>query len=344
MSAGRTEEPSPRRLREARRRGQVAASRELTAAAALAGGLGALAWWGERMAALLAADLRAALARAVLRPPAPAAALREAASDLLRLALPHCAGALAGAALVGALQASFLFSTEALRPRLGRIDLFRGIARLVTPSQLAAMGLGIAKGGTLLCISAIWLRDAAPALAGLARLDAAGLWRASRLLAALTARLAATLVLFGLADLVLARRRHRRSLRMTRDELRQEQKDDEGDPSRRAERRRMHRGLLEAGPLARATVLVVNPTHLAVALHHDRRAPDPPRVVAKGAGQAAARLRTAARRAGVPVVPDVPLARALHRLAEVGDEIPEELFEAAAAVLAHLYGREEATP
>jgi flagellar biosynthesis protein FlhB len=83
---------------------------------------------------------------------------------------------------------------------------------------------------------------------------------------------------------------------------------------------------------------VVNPTHVAVALVHRRDQGDAPRVVAKGTGVAARRLRSEARRAGVPVVHDVPLARALHRLAEVGDEIPEELYDAAAAVLAILYG------
>lgn len=131
---------------------------------------------------------------------------------------------------------------------------------------------------------------------------------------------------------------------MSRDEVRREQKEDEGDPAHRAERRRRHRALLEAGPVARATVVVVNPTHVAVALRHDRAAGGAPVVVAKGAGRAAAVIRSAARRAGVPIVRDVPLARALHRLAELGDEIPEELYEAAATVLAHLYGLDEVTP
>jgi type III secretion protein U len=125
---------------------------------------------------------------------------------------------------------------------------------------------------------------------------------------------------------------------MSRDEVRREAREDEGDPRHRAERRRIHRALAEAAPLARATCLGVNPTHLAVALHHQRGSGEAPRVLAKGHGAAAARLRSLARRAGVPVVRDPPLARALHRLAEVGDEIPEELYDAAAAVLAHLHG------
>jgi flagellar biosynthesis protein FlhB len=83
---------------------------------------------------------------------------------------------------------------------------------------------------------------------------------------------------------------------------------------------------------------VVNPTHLAVALHHHRGSGEAPRVLAKAAGVAAAQLRSRARRAGVPIVRDPPLARALHRLTEVGDEIPEELYDAAAAVLVHLHG------
>jgi type III secretion protein U len=128
---------------------------------------------------------------------------------------------------------------------------------------------------------------------------------------------------------------------MTRDEVRREHREDEGDPQHRAERRRIHRALVEAAPVSRATCVVVNPTHVAVALHHARDEADAPRVLAKGLGASAARIRSAARRAGVPIVRDVALARALYRLAEVGDEIPEELYEAAAAVLAHLYGREQ---
>jgi type III secretion protein U len=128
---------------------------------------------------------------------------------------------------------------------------------------------------------------------------------------------------------------------MTRDEVRRELREDEGDAERRADRRRVHRALVEAGSVAGATVVVVNPTRVAVALRHDRGGHGAPRVVAKGTGLAAARIRSAARHAGVPIVRDVALARSLHRLAEVGDEIPEELYDAAAALLAHLYATEK---
>lgn len=124
---------------------------------------------------------------------------------------------------------------------------------------------------------------------------------------------------------------------MSREEVARERRDDDGEPRMKLERRRLHRALAAAVPLRRATCLVVNPTHVAVALHHRDGADDAPTVIAKAMGEAAARLRAEARRTGVPVVEDVGLARALFRLAEIGDEIPEELYDAAAAILVHLH-------
>ncbi len=339
MSGGRTEEPTPKRLREARRRGEVARSDELSAAASLAFGLAGVLATSPQIAAELGRGLRAALATAVgCSDPWPAA--RAGLATVLRLSLPPACAALAGAALASALQAGLRSSPEALRPRLDRLDPVRGLGRLCSASQLARAALGLAKGAVLLALAWAWFRRTAPLLSALPRLGAESAWRALPALVGLAIQLAAALAVFGAVDWALARRRHRRALLMTRDEVRREQKEDDGDPERRAERRRLHRALLEAGAVSRATVVVVNPTHVAVALRHDRDGDEAPRVVAKGSGTAAARIRSAARRAGVPVVRDVPLARALHRLAGVGEEIPEQLYEAAAAVLAHLYGTE----
>jgi type III secretion protein U len=343
MSESRTEQPTPRRLREARRRGQVARSTELSGAAAFAGGLAALVVTGPATARELARLLAAGLASAPAAAVDPGTLVRAAAGAVLRLTLPIAAAALAAGAIAAALQAGLGASLEPLRPRLERIDPFRGIARLLSPAQLVRALLGLAKAAALVLVLWTWFREAAAGLGELPRAGAPAALRAGSVLLELALRLAAALVVFGVLDLALARRAHRRALRMTREEVRRELKEDEGDPSRRAERRRRHRALLEAGPVARATVVVVNPTHVAVALRHDREAGDAPRVVAKGTGLAAVRIRSAARRAAVPIVRDPTLARALHRLAEVGEEIPEELYEAAAAVLAHLYAVEEKT-
>jgi type III secretion protein U len=337
VSGERTEAPSPRRLREARRKGQVAVSAELTGAAALLGGAGALALAGPGLLAGLARALRGAIEGAVLAPATPGAALAGAAAALLEAVLLPCAGALGAALLVGLLQTGFLFAPAALAPRLAHLDPVRGLRRLLSPAAAGSVALGLARAAALLAVGALWLREALPVLPGLARLDPAAAFCLLPTLGGLVLRLALVLVAFGLLDLARARRRHARGLRLTPEEARRERREDEGDPAQRGERRRLHRGLLEAGAVARATVLIVNPTRLAVALRHERGGPDAPRVVAKGAGRAAARLRSAARRAGVPVVRDLPLARALHRLCDVGEELPEDLYDAAAAVLAHLY-------
>jgi type III secretion protein U len=323
----------------------VAVSRELCGAAALAGGLCALTATARSGAAELARSLRGALAGAVSSgaagaPDAAGPAIRQAVAAVLRLSLPVAGAAMLAAGAAAALQAGPGFTAEVLRPKPERLDPLRGLRRLLSPGQLASAALGGLKAAVLLLLVWAWLRSAAPALASLPRLDPAALPRALPLLTRLVARLAGAALVLGALDLLLVRRRHRRALMMSRDEVRRELKDDEGDPAHRAERRRLHRAALDAPPVARATVVVVNPTHLAVALHHVRGA-GAPRVIAKGAGADAARIRSEARRAAVPIVRDVQLARALHRLTEIGDEIPEELYQAAAAVLAHLYGLEE---
>jgi type III secretion protein U len=203
--------------------------------------------------------------------------------------------------------------------------------------------MDMARASVALAVALAFVAGAAPALSRLPWLGAGALATALPALAApLAWRLAALLLLAGLADLALSRRNHLQALRMTRPEVLRERREEEGNPLLRAERRRLHAALSAAPPLSRATVLVVNPTHLAVALSHRPGSDAAPVVAAKGSGREAARLRARARRAGVPVIRDPALARSLWRLAEVGEPIPEELYQAAAAVLVqvHRLGRE----
>ncbi len=339
MSGSRTEQPTPRRLRETRRRGQIPVSRELTAAASLLAGMAGVAVTAGPLTRALAHDMSAALAEAVGPGSEPWPALTRALALLARAVLPICAAAALGALVVGTVQTRGLFSLAAVRFRLERLHLGNGLARLVSAERLLATALEIAKAATALLVACWLIASVAPEIAAAPRLDARAILR---LLPALAARMAVPLggllAGFGVLELSLARRRHRKGLMMTREEVARERRDDEGDPRLKLERRRLHRALAAAVPVRHATCVVVNPTHIAVALHHAKGAEDAPVVVAKGTGEAAARLRGEARRAGVPVVHDVALARALFRLAEVGDEVPEELYEAAAAVLVHVHG------
>ena len=339
MSGSRSERPTPRRVREARRRGQAPFSRELTAAASLAAGLGAAAAGSASVAHALIRGVASALREAMAGGVEPWPALAGALAVLARTSLPIAAAAGLAALAAGMLQTGGLFSLGVVRFRLDRLHPGSGIARLVSGERIAAVSLDLAKACAGVALGCWLLAAARPWIAASPRLEARALWSLLPAFATEVASpLAGLLVIFGAIDVALVRHRHRKSLMMTRDELARERREDEGEPRIKHERRRLHRALTAAVPARRATCLVVNPTHLAVALHHERGTDVAPLVVAKGKGEAAAWLRGEARRCGVPVVHDVPLARALFRLAEVGDEIPEELYEAAAAILVHVHG------
>jgi flagellar biosynthesis protein FlhB len=150
----------------------------------------------------------------------------------------------------------------------------------------------------------------------------------------------------GVADYLFVWRRHARGLRMTREEVRRESKESEGDPSHRAERKRLHREILEqrmVEEVRKADFVVVNPDHIAVALRYDRDGDGAPIVVASGERLVADRIRQVARQAGVPIFRDVTLARSLHELPE-GAEIPVALYEAVAEVLRVVYAMGEPGP
>jgi flagellar biosynthesis protein FlhB len=156
---------------------------------------------------------------------------------------------------------------------------------------------------------------------------------------ALVKALTVMAVLAG-ADLALTRFRHRRRLRMSKDEIKREMRDEDGDPAFRARRRRKYRELVKgriAVEVPRADVVVVNPTHFAVALRYRAAEDRAPRVTAKGQGVHAERIRELAREHGVPIVENVPLARLLYKRVRIGRSVPVETFKAVAAILAFVY-------
>ena len=161
----------------------------------------------------------------------------------------------------------------------------------------------------------------------------------------LAERVALVALALGLADYLFVCRRHRRGLMMTREEVKRESKESEGDPSHRAERQRLHRELMEQRMVAevrKADFVVVNPDHIAVALRYDRDGDAAPVVVASGERLLAERIKQVAREAGVPIFRDVTLARSLRGLPE-GEEIPAALYEAVAEVLRTVYAMGEST-
>src|SRR6185369_3080132 len=197
--------------------------------------------------------------------------------------------AIAGAA-AGALQTRGLFALDAVRFRPGHLDPARGLARLASPERLRALGFGLVKSA--LALGAAWavVRGGAREIAAApSRAVGATLQEGAASAARVALGVGAALAAVGLADLLLARRALLRRQRMSREEVARERREEDGDPRLVAERRRVHRALASAAPLRRATCLVVNPTHVAVALEHRAGGDDAPLVLAKGIGDAAAR-------------------------------------------------------
>ena len=334
MSSDRTEEPTPRRLRQAREQGQVPRSRTFSGALVLMGGsTGALL--GLEPLGTQLANWAATLLGGTGS--SPGRALIEAERLVLEASLAVALPAMGGGAVAGLLVVGWTPTAKPLAPRLARLSPSAGLRRLLSLRAFGEVGRSLLLAGVLL---PLLLFEAAGALPDVLRLPVVDepsrglrwLWPAG---ATLWTHALALLLLLGLLELVWMKHRHRRSLRMTREEVRREHREQEGDPRHRAHRRAAHRQLLQAGRargVETATVLVVNPTHLAVGLRWAPEECDAPYLVARGRAADAAELRRRAEALGIPVVRDVALARSLV-LHDLGEEVPEELFQAAAAVL-----------
>ena len=350
----RTEEATPRRREEARERGQVPLSGELVSAVGLAVGVGVLGAAGAQLARAVAVQMEQGfrgLGRAALHDltvPESAALLEGSVTTVMGALAAVVVPAVLACALTGYVQVGFRFAPKALEIDPGKLDPLRGMQRVFSARGLVRSALALAK---VLLISAVagsvaWLHVDEIAQAGTNEL---GPCLAALGVVALRTTAAALAVILALAalDALFQRRQYERDLRMTRAEVKEEHRLTEGDPHVRARIRAMQRELamrrmMEDVP--KATVVVTNPTHYAVALRYEREegARGAPLVVAKGVDHLAEKIKAVAREHGVVCHEDVPLARALHARVRIGQEIPEELFAAVAAVLATVYRLQEA--
>ncbi len=340
----RTEQPTGKRLQDARKEGRVPRSLDLnTATVLLIAGAG-LRMFGASMGTAFARLMRTGLELSGTQAFDPHLALATAGEEVLR-ALIACAP-LFGLTIVAALAAPLAlggwnFSTEALALNFGRLNPVTGFGKLFSPRSAVELGKSFAK--FLLVAGTAFLvlhSQAAHMLAlGRERLGSA-LADAVRMVADALLIMSGTLGLIAAVDVPFQIWQHHKDLRMTREEIREEHKDTEGSPEnrmrvRRAQRDLVRRRMMHAVP--KADVVVTNPTHFAVALRYEDARMRAPRVVAKGADLVAARIREIAGEHKVPIFEAPPLARALYHNVEIGGEIPAALYVAVAQVLTYIY-------
>ena len=333
-----------RRLEQARERGQVARSRELTTAAVALAGAVALSTAGPGVYRHCLELFRSGLT------------LDRAAAfgdDRMQTALATASGAtlvalvpLLGLILVATLAAPMLlsgwvFSTQALAPDFKRLNPVSGLSNIFSKNGLAELLKALLKSALLGGIGAWAIVHAWTEMRGLAQQDLGGaITHVGRMVSVGFYALTAGLALIALLDVPWQLWRHHDQLRMTREELRQELREMEGDPQQKARIRGLQRAAARKRMMAqvpKASVIVTNPTHYAVALEYREGAMRAPRVVAKGMELVAQRIREIGAAHGIPVLEAPPLARALYRHAELDSEIPPALYTVVAQVLAYVY-------
>jgi len=341
----KSEQATPKRREKAREEGQVARSQEINSVAVLVAGflilIAGVAFIGEQLRAVGTFFLsEAAFVR--IETISDAAAMLFTAGEKGALALAPIAGGLLLVALgIGYAQVGFNWSNKAWSFRLEKLNPIEGVKnRFFGKSTWFELGKNLFKVALLFGIAGFALVDMVPELVGLSQYELSEGWSdAVGILLELLLRMLAALLVLALIDLWWQRHRHEEQLKMTKEEVKRELKDQEGDPHVKARLRsimleQMKKRMLE--DVKTADVVVTNPTHYSVAIKY-KADEGAPRVVAKGQGHLALRIREVAREHRVPVIENPPLARALFRVADIGDFVPIDLYESVAQVLAAVF-------
>ena len=347
----RSEQPTAKRLTEARKKGQVARSRELNTLLVML--VSALTLWlfsASAMTGFIAIVSEALSPNGdVLREPEliPVHLMQVMMAALVLIA-PFLAitvvAALAGPALMGGM----LFSAEAIAFKAEKLDPIKGLGRVFSTKGLIELVKALLKFFLVLGVAVLIYKFLERDVMSLITLDVTeGIARSGSMIMVALVLLSATLVLIAAIDVPFQLWSHNKQMRMTKQEIKDESKETDGRPEVKSRIRQLQyeasqRRMLQDVP--DADVVITNPTHYSVALKYDKDGSGAPRVVAKGQDLIAFKIRSIAMEHDVAIYEEPPLARALHGTTEIGDEIPGPLFLAVARVLAYVYHLRQSTP
>ncbi len=340
----KTESASPRRLEKAREEGQVARSRELGTFMLLAAGVGGIWLSGASLYRGLSGVLRRGLdfdQRIVTDTGVMVGQAVLGAGDAVWVLLPIFGTLAVVAVLSSVMLGGLVISTKALSPNFSKLSFLAGLKRLFSAQTVVELVKALAKAGLVggVAVAVIWhYHDDMLGLMHVA--PSAALTRALSIVAICCALIVASLLIIVLLDVPWQIWSHLKKLRMSKEDVRQEHKESEGDPHVKARIRQQQRAMARRRMMSEvpgADVVVTNPTHYAVALKYDEGISGAPRVLAKGTGLIAAKIRELAKEHRIPTLEAPPLARALHQHVELGQEIPAELYTAVAEVLAWVF-------
>ncbi len=350
-SQEKTEDPTPKRLRDARKKGQVYKSRDLETMMVLVAAFGALAVMRPYVSGELQRLMELAfnsIARSDFEMSLIYKLSLASLMTLLKVSAPFLITVALVAALVGFLQVGPVFSVEPLKPQTKRLNAIENLKNMFKPKILFELAKNIFKIVLVFVIAYFVLKGMLDSflLSLTAPLEGATQVGQTMLVRFLF-RFFIFFLILAILDFWMQRREYIKNLKMTKEEVKREYKEDEGDPLIRAHRKQLHMEMVMGDvrqQVKSADVVITNPTHIAVALKYDREQMAAPQMVAKGQRLFAEMIRQLAEEYQIPIVRNIPLAWSLIEL-EIGDEIPENLYLAAAEVLTFVYrlkqGREK---
>ncbi|ABC77217.1 flagellar biosynthesis protein FlhB [Syntrophus aciditrophicus] len=340
----RTEEATPKRREEAREQGQVAKSRDLASVAILSACLlyfyfGANSFLHQLMDLMKSSF--SSLDSSLVTTENIQSLLFSAFYKTITLMTPFLLVVCIAALSSNILQVGFKISTKAIAPKLSKIDPAKGFARLFSLQSLIEFIKSIFKISIAGFVAYLTVKSE---LVDILPLADSSVWEILVYITGTSFRILLTtcwvLIILALMDYLYQRWEYERNLKMSRQEIKDENKQTEGDPIVKARIRRLQREMAQRRMMAnvpKADVIITNPTHLAVALQYDQDSMIAPKVIAKGAGYLAEKIKEIARESRVPLVENKPLAQVLYKMVEVSGTIPDSLYKAVAEILAYIY-------
>jgi flagellar biosynthesis protein FlhB len=340
----KTEKPTSRRLQKAREKGQIARSKEIPSAAVLFGSLLILFYFGNTIVQTLELEMRNML-RVQIPPELTiiylSSLLRGVALRVSFILVPVMLAIVALSIGSNVLQGGFLVSSEAIKFKFNQLNPVSGIKRLFSKNSLMQLAKSLVMVMVVSIISYQVVSKYIPLYPRLVLMNANQLlyWTAT-ISYEIFIRVAVLLVILAIADYCFQKYQFTEQLKMSKQEVKDEHKDMDGDPMIKGRIRRMQREMARKrmmNDVPTADVIITNPTHYSVALSYKVNSMEAPKVVAKGVGFLALKIRELAQQHGIPLVENRPLAQTLYKTVNIGEYIPANLFKAVAEILAYVY-------
>jgi flagellar biosynthetic protein FlhB len=340
----KSEKPTRRRLEKAREKGQVARSKEVPSAAVLVGGLLVLLYFGQTILHALEFEMRHQLNFRVppeITIPYLSGVVNGVGLRIAMVLLPVLLAAMAFSVTANVLQGGLVFSAHSLGFRFEKLSPKNGVKRVFSKNGAVELIKSILLLSVVSIISYQVISKYIPLYPRLVLMDVRKLLHWTAYISyEIFVRVAVLLIIVAIADYCFQRYRFTEQLMMSKQEVKEEFKETEGDPTTKGRIRRVQREMARRRMMAAipdADVVITNPTHYAVALSYKMESMDAPKVVAKGVGFLALKIRELAQEHGIPMVENKPLAQTLYKSIEIGAYIPANLYKAVAEILAYIY-------